>query len=521
MTQQVDLHQPVLTIAHQGVVTLSEDHTIQEALDYIRSKDFGEKIVYFYVVNSDQQLTGVILTRRLLTAPLDQRLSDLMIKRVITVPDTATVLEAYDLLAHHKLLALPVVDREQRVVGLVDLSTFMDEKYIGDITQRKIERLEIERLNTRLRSILDHMRELVVSFSYTGEFDKSAIKDFTFFDDHLVEVNSSALSIYEVPASYILNKKKSIFDFIYHLDKDAVFAHYVGLLERGSAETTYRIVTQTGEIKWVSDYGRVEYLKTGEIRRINHIIEDVTEKKKALDELHASEQKYRRIFECSKDMIYILKPSGRIIDINSAGIELLGLAGEEEARQKTIADFYVDPKARESLVEEILENGEAIRDRMLFQNVNGERFEIGLNVIAQRDDSGQVVSYQGIAHNITEAIRQKELEAIGQLAGGFADDLASPLSVILMGVESVKSSVADLESLVEGCSSRRATAEVEERGASVGSVFSEIKYFLNDVSTAAEDVRFRLKEMKEQYWDLRKVPDGSGGVIYERRSRSR
>ncbi|MEE4271511.1 MAG: PAS domain S-box protein [Thermoanaerobaculales bacterium] len=521
MTQQIDLHQPVTTIAHQDVVMLSEDHTIQQALDYIRSQDFGEKIVYFYVVNGEQQLTGVILTRRLLTAPLDKPLSDLMIKRIITVPDTATVLEAYDLMAHHKLLALPVVNREQRVVGVVDLSTFMDEKFIGNITQRKIERLEIERLNTRLRSILDHMRELVLSFSYSGKLDKTEIQNFSFFDDHLVEVNSSALSFFEVPASYILNKKKSIFDFIFDLDKKAVFDHYIDLFERGSAETTYRIVTQTGEVKWVHDYGRVEYLNTGEIRRVNHIIEDVTEKKKALDELHASEQKYRRIFENSKDMIYVLKPSGQIIDINLAGIRLLGLSSEEDARERTIADFYVDPKARDSLIEEILEKGEATRDRMLVQNAEGERFEIGLNVIAQQDDSGQVVSYQGIAHNITEAIRQKELEAIGQLAGGFADDLASPLSVILMGVESVRSSLANLESQSEGSSSRRAATEIEKGRVSAGSVFSDINYFLNDVSTAAEDVRSRLKEMKDQYWDLRKVPDGSGGMIYERRSKLR
>jgi PAS domain S-box-containing protein len=521
MTQQVDLHQPVTTIAHQDVVILSEDHTIQQALDYIRSRDFGDRIVYFYVVNGVQQLTGVILTRRLLTAPLDRRLSDLMIKRIITIPHTATVLEAYDLLAHHKLLALPVVNQDLRVVGVVDISTFMDETYIGGIAQRKIERLEIERLNTRLRSILDHMRELVLSFSYSGSFDKSEISDFSFFDDHLVEVNSSALSFYEVPASYILNKKKSVFDFIYDHDRDAVFDHYVGLFERGSAETTYRIVTQTGEVKWVFDYGRVEYLKTGQIRRINHIIEDVTDKKKALDELHASEQKYRRIFESSKDMIYILTPSGRIIDINSAGIQLLGLRNEEEARQKTISAFYVDPKARDALIEEILEKGEATRDRMLVQNVKGEKFELGLNIIAQRDDSGQVVSYQGIAHNITEAIRQKELEAIGQLAGGFADDLASPLSMILMGVESVKSCIANIESLFQETSGGRADPEVEKRRASAGSAFSEISYFLNDVSTAAEDVRSRLKEMKEQYWDLRKVPDGSGGMIYERRSRNR
>jgi PAS domain S-box-containing protein len=516
MTELPDFNQPVMTIAHQDMVTLHEDYTVQQALDYIRSHGFGEKIVYFYVVNGDGQLRGVILTRRLLTTPLEQLISEVMIRRLITISQSATILQAYDLLAHHKLLALPVVDQQQHILGVVDVSIFMDENYIKDITQRRKERLEIQRLHTRLRSILDHMRELVLSFSYLEDFDKESISDFSFFDDHLVEINSSALSFYEVPASYILNKKISVFDFIHDLDKDIVLAHYIGLFEKGSSEMTYRIVTQRGQIKWVLDYGRVEYMKTGKVRRVNHILEDITEKKKALDELQASEQKYRRIFELSKDMIYILKPNGQIIDINPAGIKLLGLGSKEEAKQRNIAEFHVDPETGKSLVKEILEKGEITKYRMLFQNVKGVNFEIGLNVIAQRDDTGKAVSYQGIAHNITEAIRQKELEAISQLAGCFADDLASPLSVIMMGVETFKTFLPDIKKLAEKLSGRDGRTGLEGIINEVTSQISDVNYSLNEVTIAVEDVRQRLKEIREQYWNLKKVSDGSGGIIYQR-----
>jgi len=516
MTEQIDLHQHVLTIAHQNIVTLYEDYTVRQALDYIRAHGLGEKIVYFYVVNKDEQLNGVILTRRLLTMPLEQRISELMIKRLITIPQNATIMQAYDLLSHHKLLALPVVDQNRLILGVVDVGAFMDENYIRDITQRKKEKLEIKRLNTRLRSILDHMRELVLSFSYIHEFDKHTINDFSVFDDHLVEINSSALSFYEVPASYILNKKISIFDFIHELDKDKVLAHYIELFEKGFSEITYRIVTPRGKIKWVLDYGRVEYMKTGKVRRVNHIIEDITEKKKALDKLQASEEKYRRIFERSKDMIYILKPNGQIIDINPAGIRLLGLSNKEETKQRNISDFHVDPEARKTLVKEVLEKGEATRYRMLFRNAKGEKFEIGLNVIAQTDDTGKVVSYQGIAHNITEAIRQKELEAICQLAGCFADDLASPLSVIMIGVETVKTFLSDIEKVTEKLADRDVTKDWENILYEIKSNVSDMNYFLNDVMIAVEDVKQRLKEIRDQYWNLKKVSDGSGGIIYQR-----
>lgn len=391
--------------------------------------------------------------------------------------------------------------------------------YIRDITKRRKERLEIRRLNTRLRSILDHMRELVISFSYLEEFDRAAINDFSFFDDHLVEINSSALSYYEVPASYILNKKISMFDFIHNLDKDNVLAHYIDMFEKGFGEITYRIVTPTGKLKWVLDYGRVEYMKTGLVRRVNHIIEDITEKKQAMDIIKASEEKYRRIFERSKDMIYILKPSGQILDINPAGIKLLGFSSKEEATLRNITDFHVDLKARDELVKEVIKKGEVTRPRMLFKNIRGEKFEVGLNVIAQRDNNGKVISYQGIVHNITEAIRQKELEAISQLAGCFADDLASPLSVVLIGTETVKTFLSDIQKLTEKLSNLDKTTDLNEIIYEIQFNVSDINYFLNEVLIAVEDIKQRLKEIRDQYWNLKKVSDGSGGIIYERGSK--
>ena len=153
---------------------------------------------------------------------------------------------------------------------------------------------------------------------------------------------------------------------------------------------------------------------------------------------------------------------------------------------------------------------------VLFQNVNGEKFEIGLNVIAQRDETGKVVSYQGIAHNLTEAIREKELEAISQLAGCFADDLASPLNVIMMGVETVQTFLSDIETLTETLSGRDATTELAEITDKIKSHGSDMKYFLNEVMIAVEDVMQRLKEIRDQYWNLKTVSDGSGGMIYQR-----
>src|SRR5512136_3101262 len=88
------LQQPVLAVARKDAAILREDFTVQRALDAIRQQGIGEKIVYFYVVDANDRLAGVLPTRQLLTAPLDRRLADLMIRGVVTIPPTATVLEA-------------------------------------------------------------------------------------------------------------------------------------------------------------------------------------------------------------------------------------------------------------------------------------------------------------------------------------------------------------------------------------------------------------------------------------------
>ena len=80
------LQQPVLTVARKDVATLQQHQTVREALEAIRGRVLGEKIVYFYVVDADERLVGVVPTRRLLTAALERRLQDIMVARVAAIP---------------------------------------------------------------------------------------------------------------------------------------------------------------------------------------------------------------------------------------------------------------------------------------------------------------------------------------------------------------------------------------------------------------------------------------------------
>lgn len=145
------LNKPVTEIIRGDVTKLLYNITIQQALDIIRLKGLGEKIVYFYVVDDDERLVGVVPTRRLLTAPVDERISEMMITPVIALPQNATVFNAYEFFLLYKLLAFPVVDDKRHILGVVDIAMFADDTF--DAADRESMERMFEVLGFRIMQV--------------------------------------------------------------------------------------------------------------------------------------------------------------------------------------------------------------------------------------------------------------------------------------------------------------------------------------------------------------------------------
>jgi len=126
-TGSPDFNSPVIEHARKDFPLLDADMTVGKALDRIRREGVGERVIYFFAVDSDKRLVGVLPTRRLLTASLETQLRDIMVRRVVAVPSTATVLDACEFFVLYKFFAFPVVDEQRRVVGLIDVSLFAEE----------------------------------------------------------------------------------------------------------------------------------------------------------------------------------------------------------------------------------------------------------------------------------------------------------------------------------------------------------------------------------------------------------
>lgn len=125
---------PIVNYISNEVTVLNENLSVQDALAQIRKNGISnEKIIYFYVCNNDEQLTGVLPTRKLLIAALESRISEIMLENVIAIPAEATVMEACEMFTMYKFLAYPVIDDNRKILGIVDINLLTEEMFnIGE-----------------------------------------------------------------------------------------------------------------------------------------------------------------------------------------------------------------------------------------------------------------------------------------------------------------------------------------------------------------------------------------------------
>jgi len=101
--------------------------TVGAALAWLRTHPPAGRVLYFYVVDADGRLKGVVPTRRLVLSAPETPLTEIMVRKVISLPAAATVLDACEFFIEHRLLAFPVVDEAGVLLGQVDVELYTDE----------------------------------------------------------------------------------------------------------------------------------------------------------------------------------------------------------------------------------------------------------------------------------------------------------------------------------------------------------------------------------------------------------
>jgi magnesium transporter len=131
------LTDPVTACLRQDFARLRLGQTVGEALEDLRAQPPQGRVIYLYVVDDAGVLRGIVPTRRLLLSAPQTPLADIMVRQVVTLPASATVLDACEFFVQHRLLGFPVVDEAGRILGVVDIELYTDElQNLGDARER-------------------------------------------------------------------------------------------------------------------------------------------------------------------------------------------------------------------------------------------------------------------------------------------------------------------------------------------------------------------------------------------------
>ena len=107
-------------------LALPEAMTAADAINEIRKAAEAEMVFYLYVISADGKLSGVISLRQLVTASGDSALSEIMVEDLVSVMTTTDQEDAARMVSRYNLLAVPVVDHNDILVGIITVDDIID-----------------------------------------------------------------------------------------------------------------------------------------------------------------------------------------------------------------------------------------------------------------------------------------------------------------------------------------------------------------------------------------------------------
>lgn len=108
-------------------LVLGPEDTADSAIEFLRSTGLETDVPYFlFVTNQENNLLGVIGLRELVCADPHQQISDMMDSKVISIQAMQDQEEAARVMKHYDLQALPVLNRQDRLVGVISHDDILD-----------------------------------------------------------------------------------------------------------------------------------------------------------------------------------------------------------------------------------------------------------------------------------------------------------------------------------------------------------------------------------------------------------
>jgi PAS domain S-box-containing protein len=217
---------------------------------------------------------------------------------------------------------------------------------------------------------------------------------------------------------------------------------YVAVREGRPSHVSNEVLWRADGTSFAAEYWSYPMYKADEMVGAVVTFLDISDRKRAEEELRRSEQKYRQLFENATYGMFWSRPDGTLLNVNPAMVAMLGYSSRDELLKRNLSsDIYEDESTRRAILESYgsSEKVEGVEAKWLRKDGKTIVVRISGNIIRE---NGSIDHYEVIAEDITERrsleeqLRQSQkMEAVGLLAGGISHDFNNLLGVILGNAE--------------------------------------------------------------------------------------
>ena len=194
--------------------------------------------------------------------------------------------------------------------------------------------------------------------------------------------------------------------------------------------------------------GAADYLIKEELdyQKFERSIRYTLERADNLNALKISEDKYKRIFEESRDMIYLSDVSGRLLDFNKSAMRIFGYS-RDELLAINVSDLYYQSSDRQLFLDAINRTGAVSNYEVILKNKAGFKKYCLISGSIQRTIDNEI-NYLGVIHDITrrkkaerELAKIEKLDAAARLIRSLAHEIRNPLTNIILSSEQLKDEI--------------------------------------------------------------------------------
>jgi len=235
------------------------------------------------------------------------------------------------------------------------------------------------------------------------------------WDFLVVFASENAEKLFGYSSTDFLAQQIKIHELVHPDDLNYIRNYFFVLLKKGALNSVkpkaFRIITKTGEVKWIETSLDIIKNSKNEITHIQGIARDITERKKTEDLFFKSNQRLQDQFNNTPLASIIWDLDFKVLEWNNSSQRIFGYS-EEEAKGKNAIDLIIPPTIENdinSIWKSLLNQESGYRNRNENITKTGEIINCDWYNVALKDVEGNVIGVASLVDDITERVKSKVL----------------------------------------------------------------------------------------------------------------